>query len=477
MRHTILCLSCAFIAAILTFVLISAILFSVFNGPGLVWFSAFFVPFFFYTAAAVAFVVGTIAFVVASENLPDRNWMSMQTFVIVIPVVAIIFVATPMLWRLYLMAHPPEVGPQQTGLPSLHLAKTFRWRVSRLAWSADGQQMAASGGNGITTWSPDGDYQKEFPLSGAVLSYLFGHKLLIMSPVKEADDIDWKNKLPDLAFSIVDAETGKILQSVPGPHPGEGWTKNNIVSLAVSTDERLLALSTHQGPPATNTQKEEPQIHVYSTVNWQQVASVNLHTGDKEVELNPNGLAFSPDGKTLAVIHGSHCRIEFFDVESWTPARTLVAYIDPSLPMNVEIFNGLAFSPDGTMIAVQFGSGGSRWIYPHGVFGPGILEQGFPADPLRVYRISDGSLVASLGSFPGGISRLGPVWSPTGKYIAFEDALGNIRFWSPFKPHLSVEVAHLADTPGDSLLFSKDGSKLAANFWGNVRIFDVVPPD
>ena len=43
----------------------------------------------------------------------------------------------------------------------------------------------------------------------------------------------------------------------------------------------------------------------------------------------------------------------------------------------------------------------------------------FPADPLRIFRVSDGKRVASLGSFPGGLRASGLTWSPSGEYLPF----------------------------------------------------------
>jgi WD40 repeat protein len=109
------------------------------------------------------------------------------------------------------------------------------------------------------------------------------------------------------------------------------------------------------------------------------------------------------------------------------------------------------------------------------MFGSGEFKYEFPADPLRVYRVSDSSPVAFLGSFPGGFHRSGLVWSPNGKYLAFLDAVADIRFWNPFQSDLSVAVTRKAAGDG-TLLFSSDSSQLASNFPDGVKVFDVVPP-
>jgi hypothetical protein len=74
------------------------------------------------------------------------------------------------------------------------------------------------------------------------------------------------------------------------------------------------------------------------------------------------------------------------------------------------LLGALAFSPVQAMIAVGSISGGTWWKYPRHVIvlpGTGAFKEDFPADPLRVFRVSDGKHAASLGSFPGGLSRSG----------------------------------------------------------------------
>jgi WD40 repeat protein len=118
----------------------------------------------------------------------------------------------------------------------------------------------------------------------------------------------------------------------------------------------------------------------------------------------------------LAVIHGFKGRIKFFQVGSWTLSGLLATFPEELPPMSVVAVGDLAFNPDGEMIAVGSTAGGSRWTHPK-LFGSGEFIRG--RDSLRVYRVSDGSLVASFNSFPGGFHRSGLVWSPNGEYLAW----------------------------------------------------------
>jgi WD40 repeat protein len=485
MRHTVLCLSIAFLAAIFSFVLIPIIFLAllriltpgVFGDDTLGWILIFVGPQLLALLLTICIAVGLIAFVVAKAKLSDRGWRSRQTFVILLTSAATVAAAIAITWPFFMTTEPSEAGPQQTGLPSLHLARTLTAANVRsggsweLTWSADGERLAAYGGAGIITWRPDGKYRKELPvLRGIpdVLRYLSGHRALIASPTAEIDQA-W-DELEDIAFSVLDAETGKVLQNIPGPHPGGGGPKNRAADLAVSPDERFVAVVCGS---------VEPQINIYSSDDRMRVATLDVHGGNKTNAFQLYRLAFSPDGKKLAVVNGSNGVIKLFEVGSWTlTGSPLVTFAESSPQMGAVGLGVVAFNPDGTLIAVGARSGGTSVTHPNAYLvwpGSGVLKVGFPADPLRVYRVSDGSLVASLGSFPGGFWRRGLAWSPNGEYLAFQDALGDVRFWNPFQPNLSVAVARKG-AHYSNLLFSRDSSQLAVNFPDGVKVFDVVPP-
>jgi WD40 repeat protein len=487
MRHTVLSLIVAFIAAIASFVLVPIIglvllrivLPGLFEDDTLGWVLAFAGPGLFSLLLTITITIGFVAFFVSKAKLPDRGWRSAQTLVILLTFAATVSTVALITWPFFLTIEPPEASPQQTGLPSLRLAHTLKAVGDRsgtldVAWSTDGERLASYGygETGIATWSPDGKYEKvshiyrDF-LGEHFLHYLSGHRLLITSPFAEAKSAEERGKLADIAFSVVDAEAGRVVRNIPGPHPGGRPPENTAIDVTLSPDERFAAvISSHQ----------ETTVNIYSTEDWKQVTTIDLNTGEKDDSLDPRGLGFSPDGKTLAVLHGLKGKIKFYRVESWAISGSIVTYPDRfSVPVTL---SALSYSPDGAMIAVGASSGGSWWIPQSGLIripGSGTLKVEFPADPLRVYRVSDGKLIASLGSFPGGINGHGLVWSPNGAYLAFQDALGDIRFWNPFQQGLSVNVARKSKTYSN-LLFSRDGSQLAANFSDGLKVFDVVPP-
>jgi WD40 repeat protein len=338
-----------------------------------------------------------------------------------------------------------------------------------LAWSADGERLATFAETAIVCWSRDGRHQRVFPAfrnfsSSRVIRFLAGHRLLLSSPVGEADSPEERARIEDIALSVVDVETGRVVRNVPGPRPGGGPSCNEVVNLTVSPDERLVAMI------CSSTAR---QVDIFSIGDWNRLATLNLGAGPEVGARGSGGLAFSPDGKMLAVAHGDGGRIRFFETSTWLPSGSLVAYPPRELPPTGFSLRAIAFSPEGRMVAVGSGGGGAGWIHPADAFGRRVLAQGLPADPLRVYRLSDGRLVASLEGFRGGVSCCGLSWSPDGRYLAFQNVRGDIHFWNPFKPKAATVVARDTAPLGD-FLFSRDGAQLAANCRDGVKVFDVV---
>jgi hypothetical protein len=210
-------------------------------------------------------------------------------------------------WRFYSVMHPPEIGPQQKGLPTLQLARTLTARDRRsgtfeLSWSADEEGLVTYTGTEILTISPDGRYRKEFPLHTLgfkpnVLHYLSGHRLLI-TPRNVEVGVETTDNVKNIAFSVIDVAEGKVFHDISGL---------KATDLAVSPDERFVAAICCL---------TEPQVDIYSTVDWDRIATLDLRIGEKGDALGPRGLGFSPDGKMLAVIHGLKGRIKFFQVGS-----------------------------------------------------------------------------------------------------------------------------------------------------------------
>jgi len=308
--------------------------------------------------------------------------------------------------------------------------------TARLTWSPDGKRLAAyvHNGLGIITWSPDGKDQREFPrytnfgLDAYLLGFVAGHSQIIVSPAAKVKDPDEEEKVQQNAFSVMDAETGEVLRGVPGPNPGKTFRENIAQHLSISPDQRLAAVIYHRYAGRS--------IGIYSTQGWDRIAVIDL--GNDKRTPDPQAITFSPDGRKLAVARGDNSHVDIYEVGSWKMLRSMETFPEAPPPTHVLSLGALAFSPDASMIAVGSRSGGVYRKYSDGTpapIGRGELVEEFPRDPLRIFRVDDGSLVASVGGFPGGLADESKLaWSPTGEFIAFLDTERHLRLWSPKHP-------------------------------------------
>jgi WD40 repeat protein len=116
-----------------------------------------------------------------------------------------------------------------------------------------------------------------------------------------------------------------------------------------------------------------------------------------------NGVAFSPDGKLLASADGDGT------VRRWDPATGRP--VGAPIPSSVGPFGGhgaLAFSPNGKLLAISSGDGTVRlWDPATG------RPVGAPHQTGAVYGV------------------FGVAFSPDGKLLASADADGTVRLWNP----------------------------------------------
>lgn len=363
-------------------------------------------------------------------------------------------------------------------LPAPHerlLNGMYQEGTSQLTWSEDGQRLAAyvRSGLAVKIWSADGLYQFEFPRharfgpNASLLGFVSGHDQLIISPSANSNDLEEIENVEQCAFSIVDAATGKVIRNVPGPNPGKTFRENMAQHQAISPNQELLAIAYHS--------YAGDRIDVYETRDWQRVAS--LHN-DPQPGVARQFLAFSRDSTKLAVANGFNKRVEIFEVGTWRLLQSIEPFPEKPPPMNALVLTALAFSPDGSKIAVG-AFGGGTWKQSAGdkrtADGPGTSVEKFPRDPLRVYRIDDGGLVASASGFPSGFTDEHTLaWLPGSDVLAFIDARRQLLLWSPLQQTPPTAVLPFKSQPG-RLVLSPDGTHLAVNFAEGVKIFEMVP--
>ena len=135
------------------------------------------------------------------------------------------------------------------------------------------------------------------------------------------------------------------------------------------------------------------------------------------------GVAFSPDGRTLATEIGIYGRTDLWDVATGQRTATLRD------PVGGGRGTGVAFSPDGTTLAVIDGG-----------------------DGVDLWDVTTHRLIAALTKAYDSAGSM--ALSPDGKMLAVEGLNGDIALWDVTKGHL---VADLDGNAGTSLAFAQDG--------------------
>jgi WD40 repeat protein len=166
-----------------------------------------------------------------------------------------------------------------------------------------------------------------------------------------------------------------------------------------------------------------------------------------EKKLDGNGVAFSPDGRRLAV--GSYGAVHLLDVPSGTELRQINFQKPSQWPEFQDVsVRTVAFSPDGNRIA----AGGGDRVRIYDSSGKQLTEMPHPAE------------VDLVRFHPNGL------WLATGcddKSVRFMDARTGALLW-----RLSLE------TVPSVLAFSKDGRELTVGTAdGDIRVHDVFSHD
>jgi WD40 repeat protein len=268
----------------------------------------------------------------------------------------------------------------------------------------------------------------------------------------------------DKTIRVWEIATGRKVRTLTGH---TGW----VTSLAFSPDSRLLASASLSGA-----------VKLWDNETGREARTLNGHTE------SVNSVAFSPDGRTLATASGDST-VKLWDVSTGQNIRTLYGH-------TAEV-NAVAFNPDGKTIA----SGGADktvklWDAATGkllrelkeqreVFGLAFSPDGSKLavakknGPWSVYDYDSGSLSKLAFGFyqcSTWITQAGDVrsiaFSPDGKRIAAGTSDGSAGLWDAGKCDDSSHLTGHTDAV-NSVAFSPDGAWLATGSEdGSARIWD-----
>jgi WD40 repeat protein len=319
----------------------------------------------------------------------------------------------------------------------IELAVWDRIGVLQLAWSPDGSMLAA----GLDT----GRIELLHPLNGQVLRSLIGHSGRVTSLEFSPDGTLLASGSRDGTTRLWDVNRGKELYRMLGVDD-TGWGCGGEPSVAFSPDGKLLAFSGPHG-----------QVKLWDIANH-----TELHPLGEYSNLfafgSVAGVAFSPDGKILAsgYTRTGFCSGELPDqIILWEPTTGQI--LSTQKFFGGEIFpnvRSLAFSPDGKTLAVGF--------HPHGYLGTtslhalsvSMLDVASGGELFRLsgpwdYAIAslafsqNGDVLAYAGEVPPTLvdAVTGKelivladtadvlAWSPDGKVLISAGNIGFIRLW------------------------------------------------
>lgn len=319
--------------------------------------------------------------------------------------------------------------------------------ITSLAFNRDGTRLVSMEVSGvIRVWNLQARkllfviQPRRVHYYGGAISYSADGKSLFVPVEKRTKDG------AETGIGIYDAETGKMLRSIPTP-----WTA--LGTLVATKDGRLVASGSSgadddDDPPGCveifdlasgNMEKTYPVTAASISPDGKWMASFDssglyhavlwdLSNGTKTHDLTPQNasrVVFRPDGEEVAITHGNSNAIDFVSTATGTVTK--------SLQGGGYGLGTAAYSADGKLLAAGSYSFGTIKVW----------DVASMKERLTLYGQSPVQSVA---------------FRPDGKLLAATS--GELRIWDVAS---GAEIVTLTDAPVNRAVFSADGKWLAAN--------------
>lgn len=339
-----------------------------------------------------------------------------------------------------------RLSPRVLPSPDATLSASDSLVFHAFALSPDGRTVAAGDGAGRTDlWSvatgrPAGRLTE--PANGSVRAVAFSPGGLLAT-----GDLD------NGSLYLWDLASGRQVATFTD-HPVPSKAGSGIIALAFSPDNRTIAAGDGNGSVYVWDRTTGKRTMIL-TPPRDPVASDPV---SPEHVNHPYLVAFSPDGKTLAVVNGGD-RVYLWNVATWRLAATL-ANPPAADPASLRVVLSIAFSPDGKTLAAGSDDGTARlWNLVTGRLVATLADPGQPAAEALALAFSpdgatlvtgDGTSVANIWRVPSrarvAIIRMSPqvaagfLWvgfTPDGQTLAIGSANNQIFLWRT--SHLALQ--------------------------------------
>ena len=341
------------------------------------------------------------------------------------------------------------------------------------AFSPDGRTLATGSiGGGLKLWDV---------ASGRELRTLTGHTGHVNSVTFSPDGTLLASASDDVTIKLWEVSSGRDLRTLKGH-------SDRVQSVAFSPDGTLLTSGAADGTvrlwgvtttPALPEPTRSPSIST-STPMPQSASAISPANAEQVTQLvlwDKSGagvVAWSPDGKLLAI---ATTNIYLLDAQTLKQIRSMEAR---------GVLNGIAFSPDGTMLASSSYEGVKLWQVASGselrTF-PGITSvKGvtFSSDGTtlavaagKAIKLLDGASGSELNTLVGQSSEVTTLaFAPDGKTLA-SGSMAEVIVWDAPSGRQVRTLKH--DNWLRSVAFSPDGRTLASgSIGGGLKLWDVA---